>query len=1623
VLSRASGLLADTGLRLADLNGDGLTDAIKSTVETGSITDDLPGDFADAGVWLNDGAGWCDPATCTEAARYASPVSFAREFDTQDINNDDSTGQLAAQRWMVVSNAVSFDDVNGDGLVDVLRLDGSAGSTGRRTWIHQPAAASPPGSTVWVPDDVNEWFRGPSILVTQEEKEGGGIHWIVDRGTRLLDLDGSGTTDLVRSDNGLNVAHVSVVSHLDRLRRYENGQGGSVALTYVSAIVQRDATLEGEAAADIGPPPAGLGESAIAGILRWSPHPVVSQISVAGLAAGPYVTSFRYAHPRFCPLLQSGLGFRAVRSTLPDASIAKSFFWQAHGRAGRASRSEVWSGPSQAFSSRTTWAVLDGASVPGSLPGVHVGRVTQESAFNLYGGVQGAERTTSYTYDDGYGYSFVSGVSIARPTGTLAVTRVPLAADVSRWIFGRVASETLKNGSNVVLRSRSFGYDAQTGVLTSISRLVEPRGGGGTPDQATSVWTYDTYGNVRSSRDPELRTRYFCYDGDSDLGAGPGGCPSATTQTHTVIAGVRDALGATSSFTADVATGDLRSTLRFNGDRARIEADAFGRPTSIFVQPEGQSVETLIEERAYHDAPSGGSIGPFVEKFEYADTVTAPRTASYFDGLGRVARSVYETPTGYAGQAVFRDYAGRPLNETFDIACVDAHCTNLAAPQSPQRITAYDPLGRVLSQQEPSGTAAAQYSAQGGLDVVLASDANGNVVQHHMDGDRVVWADECAAGSSLASGCASPDRTKYAYEASGEVSVIYDALATSSAGYSDPRHQLAYTYDTLGRVLSTIDPDGGTSFTEYDRVGNVVTTTNARGQTTVYAYDALDRLEVVDRPGTEPTATITYDPHTRRRASVSEPGVYTITHAYDALGRERRRVLSTLGRTLVGDFELDLLGRPTKLTLPDSTVVTYGYEGAYLTQVCGAATLGACQSTPASYWVSDVTYDALGRVAAIQKPPGVETISYDPTTQRLEEIRFTSATAQVELALSYDFDPVGNVVEITDSRPGAATDGLSAGAEYEYDHRNRLTLRTLGGVTKHFAYDALGNLVTRDGDSSTPNQLYQHATKPHAITQGANGKSYLYDADGNVTQRGAGQFLTYDSASHLTCVGGVPGGCGTAVYRYDVDGNRISESFSGGQTIFFGDLFDWWTGTNSGFTHVTAFGQRIAEHVRANTTLRPAWTPPPGSLPFDLEDLGMPLAILAGLALLGLLGWLGAATAVREHPGMAAAATLVIASLVAPGQAFAGGGIPNEIIKRWITADHLGNAVLHSESGGATVKRRVFEPYGQVVAESADTEVTARLFTGQRYESRAGLYDFRARWYDAETGRFLSVDPVVQDVADPQTHNGYGYVLNNPVNRVDPDGRISKLAQFFLLLASIAIPFLYPLNPVLVAATAAVSVVAGGIAYAAGAKSWGLALMLQGAGTLAGAGIVVGIGAVATAVGNTALAAAASIGVGIAETVGSLAQIAIGVGTVAGGAVAATANESGGTVTEQGVPVPGPSEIQIAEHKTKRPSTWEKHSKPRSGGPERGDRNRTEWPRQKPEDWGRGKYPPEEGDRKGYRKFYRLFRYLPKGIKFPALPPMFEPLLNPRHYPTLEPYLPPEQDEIARAFQSGTPAG
>jgi RHS repeat-associated protein len=107
--------------------------------------------------------------------------------------------------------------------------------------------------------------------------------------------------------------------------------------------------------------------------------------------------------------------------------------------------------------------------------------------------------------------------------------------------------------------------------------------------------------------------------------------------------------------------------------------------------------------------------------------------------------------------------------------------------------------------------------------------------------------------------------------------------------------------------------------------------------------------------------------------------------------------------------------------------------------------------------------------------------------------------------------------------------------------------------------------------------------------------------------------------------------------------------------------------------------------------------------------------------------------------------------------------------------DHLGSTRVVTDGSGAIVSQHDFHPFGEEIAPTFD--YSTKRFTGHERDEETGLDYMSARYYGSSLGRFLSVDPSrrsVQAMA-PQTWNRYSYAVNNPINRVDPDGEVSYL--------------------------------------------------------------------------------------------------------------------------------------------------------------------------------------------------------------------------------------------------------
>ena len=101
--------------------------------------------------------------------------------------------------------------------------------------------------------------------------------------------------------------------------------------------------------------------------------------------------------------------------------------------------------------------------------------------------------------------------------------------------------------------------------------------------------------------------------------------------------------------------------------------------------------------------------------------------------------------------------------------------------------------------------------------------------------------------------------------------------------------------------------------------------------------------------------------------------------------------------------------------------------------------------------------------------------------------------------------------------------------------------------------------------------------------------------------------------------------------------------------------------------------------------------------------------------------------------------------------------------------DHQGNNRVVISQSGTVEETNHYYPFGGVFA--ATNNVQPYKYNGKEFDSKNGLnwYDYGARHYDAALGRFVSVDPLSeQDYAV----SPYTYCGNNPVLRIDKDGRI-----------------------------------------------------------------------------------------------------------------------------------------------------------------------------------------------------------------------------------------------------------
>ena len=93
--------------------------------------------------------------------------------------------------------------------------------------------------------------------------------------------------------------------------------------------------------------------------------------------------------------------------------------------------------------------------------------------------------------------------------------------------------------------------------------------------------------------------------------------------------------------------------------------------------------------------------------------------------------------------------------------------------------------------------------------------------------------------------------------------------------------------------------------------------------------------------------------------------------------------------------------------------------------------------------------------------------------------------------------------------------------------------------------------------------------------------------------------------------------------------------------------------------------------------------------------------------------------------------------------------------------DGLGSVVAMTDASGAVVQTYRYDAFGGIVKQDGEV-LNPYTYTARELDAESGNYYYRARYYNAYTGRFFSEDPLVQ--------GSYVYTGNSPITFIDPTG-------------------------------------------------------------------------------------------------------------------------------------------------------------------------------------------------------------------------------------------------------------
>ncbi|MEO3797383.1 polymorphic toxin-type HINT domain-containing protein [Nonomuraea sp. B10E15] len=891
----------------------------------------------------------------------------------------------------------------------------------------------------------------------------------------------------------------------------------------------------------------------------------------------------------------------------------------------------------------------------------------------------------------------------------------------------------------------AYGAAPTTGSPTATATLKEYDGS--TAVYLESGSTYDSYGRVVTSTDLTATVKVTA-DGTITRTARADGRTTTTQRapatgfvTTTKVTGPPakpgdPATAQTATTTHDATRGQVLSMTDTNTKVTNLAYDALGRLTRVWLPDRlsGQTPSYAFNYRITGNDPVAvGSTSTGLNG-------TIQTSYTLYDGLLRPRQVQEPGPDG--GRLItdtFYNERGLEAIEFTSYFATGSPATGLFQPDDALSVEtqihhSYDGLGRETKTElvagnstggKPVSTTTTIYGGDrvtvippvGGTATTTVADARGQTVELHQHHQR--------------SAASAADITTFTYSPAGKLKTITDPDG----------NDWAFEYDFQGRQVAAEDPDRGRSTSDYGDRGQLTSTQDARGAVLQYVYDGLGRkTEVRDTAGAV-LASWEYDTITGAKGQLAKSIRHVDGQAYvQRVDTYDRLYRVTSSSVVIPDVEGALKGTYTFKT---------SYEDAGMVKGLGLPAAGALPAATVAFAYQDKTLwptvvNGLGVTA---------TTGYFHTGDRSEIVMSRAGGKATTVGYSYEWGTQRLAVNSVDTQDVPGTD---RSATYRYDEAGNIVsvadVSRDGTDTQCFAYDYLRRLT----DAWTPAVCTATPSGAALTGPGAYWHSYTYDKVGNrrtetqhdpsgdVAKNIARTYAYPDpgdvrphALTSVTTKG--PAGTTTDTYNYDDAGNTTNRP---GQVLEWdveGHLAKVTEGSKVTEYLYDAEGNRLIGRTPTDTTLYLG-----GTELVLAKDASTPKATR-------YLDLGGGHQAVQQDDG---SVTFTI-------------------------ADHLGTGQIAIEAATQKLTQRRMLPFGGPRGAQITGWPGTRGFVGGIDDTQTtGLTHLGAREYDPSTGRFISVDPIL-DVQNPQQYQGYAYSGNNPITFSDPTGLLFDFGSWF----------------------------------------------------------------------------------------------------------------------------------------------------------------------------------------------------------------------------------------------------